>query len=42
MVLLSLYAGIQLFGVWGIIKGPLGFILIYQSYLSIMHKGILG
>jgi len=42
MVLISLYAGIQLFGAWGIIKGPLGFIMIYQSYLSIMHKGILG
>lgn len=34
-VLVSLYAGIQLFGVGGIIKGPLGFILIYQTYLSI-------
>lgn len=42
MVLISLYAGIQLFGVWGIIKGPLGFIMIYQSYLSIRHRGILG
>lgn len=42
MVLISLYAGIQLFGAWGIIKGPLGFIIIYQSYLSITHKGILG
>lgn len=42
MVLISLYAGIQLFGAWGIIKGPLGFIMIYQSYLSITHKGILG
>lgn len=42
MVLISLYAGIQLFGVWGIIKGPLGFIMIYQSYLSVRHRGILG
>ena len=42
MVLISLYVGIRLFGAWGIIKGPLGFILIYQSYLSITHKGILG
>lgn len=42
MVLISLYAGIQLFGVWGIVKGPLGFIMIYQSYLSIRHRGILG
>lgn len=42
MVLISIYAGIKLFGGWGIIKGPLGFIIIYQSYLSITHKGILG
>lgn len=34
-VLLSLYMGIQLFGVWGIVKGPLGFVLIRESYLSI-------
>lgn len=34
-VLLSLYVGIQLFGVWGILKGPLGFVLIRESYLSI-------
>ena len=34
-VLISLYAGIQLFGVWGIIKGPLGFILIYETYSSL-------
>jgi len=37
-VLVSLYAGIQLFGVWGIIKGPLGFILIYQTYLSLQRR----
>ncbi len=37
-VLLSLYAGIQLFGVWGIIKGPLGFVLIYQTYLSMQKR----
>lgn len=36
-VLVAIYAGIQLFGIWGIIKGPLGFIIIYQTYLSI-HK----
>ena len=34
-VLLSLYAGIQLFGVGGIIKGPLGFVIISQTYRSI-------
>lgn len=37
-VLLSLYAGIQLFGIWGIIKGPLGFMLIYQTYLSLQKR----
>lgn len=36
-ILISLYAGIQLFGIWGIIKGPLGFILIHQTYRSIRH-----
>ncbi len=34
-VLVSLYAGIRLFGVWGIIKGPLGFVLIYETYYSL-------
>lgn len=34
-VLLSLYAGIQLFGVAGIIKGPLGFVIITETYRSI-------
>ena len=37
-VLVSLYAGIQLFGVGGIIKGPLGFVIIYQTYLSIQRR----
>lgn len=37
-ILLSLYAGIQLFGVWGILKGPLGFILIYETYLSLRRR----
>ena len=37
-VLVSLYAGIQLFGVWGIVKGPLGFIIIYQTYLSLQRR----
>ena len=34
-ILLSLYAGIHLFGVAGIIKGPLGFILIYETWRSV-------
>lgn len=37
-VLVSLYAGIQLFGIWGIIKGPLGFIIIYETYQSIQRR----
>lgn len=37
-ILLSLYAGIQLFGVWGIIEGPLGFVIIYQTYLSLERR----
>ena len=36
-VLVSLYAGIRLFGVWGIIKGPLGFVLIYETYRSLVR-----
>lgn len=34
-ILLSIYAGIKLFGVWGIIGGPLGFIIIHQAYQSL-------
>lgn len=37
-VLASLYAGIQLFGVWGIIKGPLGFVIIYETYRSLQRR----
>ena len=37
-ILLSLYAGVQLFGVWGILEGPLGFVIIYQSYLSLERR----
>ena len=37
-VLISLYAGIQLFGIMGIIKGPLGFVIIYQTYQSLQRK----
>lgn len=36
-VLIALYAGIRLFGVWGIIKGPLGFVLIYETYGSLVR-----
>lgn len=34
-ILLSIYAGIKLFGVWGIVGGPLGFVIAYQAYLSL-------
>lgn len=37
-ILLSIYAGIKLFGIWGIIEGPLGFIIIYQAYLSLERR----
>ena len=37
-ILLSLYAGIKLFGLWGIIGGPLGFVIIYQSFLSLERR----
>ena len=35
-VLTSIYVGIQLFGIAGVVKGPLGFVLIYQIYKSVM------
>lgn len=34
-ILISVYAGVKLFGIAGILKGPLAFILIYQTYLSL-------
>lgn len=37
-VLISIYAGVRLFGLWGIIKGPLGLILIYQTFVSIQRR----
>lgn len=37
-ILLSIYAGIKLFGLWGIVGGPLGFIIIYQGYLSLERQ----
>lgn len=37
-ILIALYAGIQLFGLWGIIKGPLGFMIIYQTYSSLQRR----
>ena len=37
-ILVALYAGLKLFGVAGIIKGPLGFMLIYQTYQSLQRQ----
>ncbi|MGN0402559.1 MAG: AI-2E family transporter [Acetatifactor sp.] len=37
-ILLSIYAGVQLFGIWGIVGGPLGFVMIYQAYRSIERR----
>lgn len=39
VILVALYAGVQLFGVSGIIKGPLGFMLVYLTYLSLKKQG---
>lgn len=38
-VLTTVYAGIQLFGIAGIIKGPLGFILVQQAYNGLQKQG---
>ncbi len=37
-VLASVYAGVQLFGIWGIIKGPLGFMIIFLTWNSILRR----
>lgn len=37
-VLTAVYAGIRLFGLWGIIKGPLGFMIIYQTWQSLQRR----
>lgn len=37
-ILLAIYAGIKIFGIWGIIEGPLGFVMIYQSYQSVERR----
>lgn len=31
-ILIAVYAGLQLFGIWGIVKGPLGLVIIKQVY----------
>jgi len=37
-ILLAIYAGVQLFGVWGIVGGPLGFVIIYYTYMSLERR----
>ena len=37
-VLVSLYVGIKLFGAFGIIKGPLGFVLIYEIWHALRKE----
>lgn len=37
-ILASIYAGIRLFGIWGIIGGPLGFVIVQQAYLSLVRR----
>ena len=32
VILISVYAGLKLFGIWGIVKGPLGVVVIQQIY----------
>lgn len=31
-ILMAIYAGLQLFGLWGIVKGPVGFVIIKQTF----------
>lgn len=38
-VLAAIYAGLKLFGVVGLIKGPLGYVLVHQTYLSLQRAG---
>ncbi len=38
MILIALYAGLQLFGFWGILGGPLGYIIIQQAVNSIFKR----
>lgn len=33
-VLIAIYAGLKLFGIWGIVKGPIGLVMIQQTYAA--------
>lgn len=37
-ILLAIYAGVKLFGGWGLIEGPLGFMIIYLFNLSLERR----
>lgn len=37
-MLIAIYGGIHLFGVWGILKGPLGFVIVYEAYHGIIRR----
>lgn len=37
-ILASIYAGIHLFGVWGVIGGPLGFVIVSEAYRSLERR----
>ena len=37
-ILLAIYAGVQLFGAWGIVAGPLGFVIIFYTYGSLERR----
>lgn len=37
-VLISIYAGVAMFGISGIIKGPLGYVLVFQTYRSVCRR----
>lgn len=38
-ILISLFVGIKLFGVAGIIKGPLGFVIIWETWQNLKEEG---
>lgn len=37
-ILLSVYAGVKIFGPFGVIKGPLGLVIIYYSWKAYLEK----
>ena len=38
-ILFSVFAGMKLFGIFGIIKGPLGLVLIFETYKYLFREG---